>query len=264
MPSITPLEPQFRFGDKSLNFQVVLSPKRDCGSKRDKTGPHSMVPLLRAHIQHFCFSTCILKLPFWTGNMRDAPHTHRRYRQHHRYRYRYRYGLPYHTEKLVTFGTVSIPVPRSSVRSVRNSYRYRWCRYDNPYRYREVRYVRYDVRTGTEKFGTFGTMSIPVPRSSVRSVRCPYRYRAYPYLTEHNLGSFRVTFTSNNARKISMIGWLGGWEGEDGSMGRGLILEKMHLVVCINDLCIRCVSVTVRKLDKGTSREKQLPTRALY
>ena len=95
--------------------------------------------------KHFCLSTCIFKLTFWTGNLRDAPHTHHRYRRYHWYRYRY--GLPYHTEKLGTFGTVGILVPRISVRSVRNLYRYRWCRYDNT-----------------------------------------YRYRAYPYLTEHNLG----------------------------------------------------------------------------
>ena len=98
-----------------------------------------------------------------------------------------RYGVYTGTEKFGTFGTMPVPVPRFSGRSVRSSYRYRWCRYDNPYRYREVRYVRYDVRTRTEDFGTFGTSSVPVPRSSVRSVRCPYRYRAYPYLTEHNL-----------------------------------------------------------------------------
>ena len=128
--------------------------------------------------------------------MRDAPHTHRRYRRYHRYQYRY--GLPYHTEKLGTFGTVSIPVPRSSVRSVRNSYRYRWCRYDNPYRYREVRYVRYDVHTGTEDFGTFGTMSIPVPKSSVHPVRCSYRYRPSSG-TEHTgtglIGKVGMVFT---------------------------------------------------------------------
>ena len=40
---LTPLEPQSRFGDKALKFQVIcpqLSPKRDCSSKRVKLSSH--------------------------------------------------------------------------------------------------------------------------------------------------------------------------------------------------------------------------------
>ena len=36
------------------------------------------------------------------------------------------------------------------------------------YRYPTLRYVRYDLNTGTPHFGEFGTISIPVPDSSVR------------------------------------------------------------------------------------------------
>lgn len=53
-----------------------------------------------------------------------------------------RYGLPY--------------LPRFSERSVRCPYLYRWCRYEPPYRYRELRCV--------------GTMSVAVP-----SIPVPYR-----------------------------------------------------------------------------------------
>ena len=72
------------------------------------------------------------------------------------------------------FGT-SIPVPDTSVSSVRHQYRYR-----------TLRKVRYDMDTGTTgtgtgldastgHFGNFGT-SIPVPDTSVSSVQHP-RYR---------------------------------------------------------------------------------------
>ena len=44
------------------------------------------------------------------------------------------------------------------------------------------------IRTGTGHFGKFGTTSIPVPDTSVSSVRHPYRYREYRYHTEHTLG----------------------------------------------------------------------------
>ena len=61
------------------------------------------------------------------------------------------------------FGTTSIPVPDKSVNSVRHQYRYR-----------TLRYVRYDMdagtagtgtgfHTGTGNVGKFGTASIPVP-----------------------------------------------------------------------------------------------------
>ena len=125
------------------------------------------------------------------------------------------------TEKFGTFGMISIPVPRTSVRSVRG-----------PYRYREVRYVRYAVRTGTggagttirtgnEMFGMFGMISIPVPRSSVRSVRGPYRYREVRYVryvvrtgTEHTGSSVRCSYryrayTSTENTGTGMIGKLG-------------------------------------------------------
>jgi len=99
-----------------------------------------------------------------------------------------RYGVLNRTENFGTFGLEFYTLPKTSVRSARCPYPYRRYRYDTPYRYREARYVRYDAHTGTENFGTFGTMSIPLPRISVRSVPCPYRYRAYPYRTEHTLG----------------------------------------------------------------------------
>ena len=41
--------------------------------------------------------------------------------------------------------------------------------------------------TGPGHFGKFGTASIPVPETSVSSVRHPYRYREYRYRTEHTL-----------------------------------------------------------------------------
>ena len=37
--------------------------------------------------------------------------------------------------------------------------------------------VRYDINTGAENFGKFGTTSIPVPETSVSSVQYQYRYR---------------------------------------------------------------------------------------
>ena len=72
------------------------------------------------------------------------------------------------TEHFGMFGT-SIPVPDTSVSSVRQ------------YRYRTLRYVGYDMdtgtagtctdfHTGTGYFGKFGT-SIPVPNTSLSSVR---------------------------------------------------------------------------------------------
>ena len=63
------------------------------------------------------------------------------------------------------FGT-SIPIPDTSVRSVRHGYRYR-----------TLRQVRYDSNTGTRHFGKFGTTSMPVPDTSASSVRHQYRYR---------------------------------------------------------------------------------------
>ena len=62
------------------------------------------------------------------------------------------------TRRLGKFGTTSIPVPKTSVISVRHQYRHR-----------KFRCVRYDINTGTENFGKFGT-SIPVPETSVGSV----------------------------------------------------------------------------------------------
>ena len=55
--------------------------------------------------------------------------------------------------------------------------------YRRKYRYRTLRYVRYvlwhTVITGTGHFGKFGTTSIPVPHTSLSSVRHPYRHRRY-------------------------------------------------------------------------------------
>ena len=64
------------------------------------------------------------------------------------------------------FSTASIPVPETSVSSVRHQYRYR-----------RLRQVRYDINTGTGHCGKFGTTSIPVPETSVSSVRHQCRYR---------------------------------------------------------------------------------------
>ena len=52
----------------------------------------------------------------------------------------------------------SIPVPDTSISSVRHQYRYR-----------TLRKVRYDINTGTGHFGKFGT-PIPVPDTSASSV----------------------------------------------------------------------------------------------
>jgi len=99
---------------------------------------------------------------------------YRRYTCTERIRY-VRSGVLYRTDNFGTFGLEFYTLPNISVRSARCPYPYRRYRYDTPYRYREARYVRYDAHTGTENFGTFGTMSIPLPRTSVRSVPCPYR-----------------------------------------------------------------------------------------
>ena len=58
------------------------------------------------------------------------------------------------------------------------------------YRYRTLRKFRYNINTGTGHFGKFGTTSTPVPETSARWVRHPYRYREYRYHTEHTLGRF--------------------------------------------------------------------------
>ena len=79
----------------------------------------------------------------------------------------------------------SIPVPDTSVSSV-HGYRYRRYRYRLSYRYRTLREFRYNINTGTGHFGKFGT-SIPLPVTSVSSVRYPYRYREYRYRTEQTL-----------------------------------------------------------------------------
>ena len=49
--------------------------------------------------------------------------------------------------------------------------------YRRYYRYRTIRYVRYDINTGTGQFGKFGTASIPAPNTLVSSVRHQCRYR---------------------------------------------------------------------------------------
>ena len=63
-----------------------------------------------------------------------------------------------------------LPVPDTSVSSVQHQYRYR-----------TLRYVRYDINTVTGHFGKFGTRSIPIPDSSISPVRHGYRYRRYRY-----------------------------------------------------------------------------------
>ena len=94
---------------------------------------------------------------------------YRRYRYRLSYRYRtlrsLRCDLNTSTGYFGNFGTTwvpvppvpvqtFIPVPETSVTSVRHQYRYR-----------TLRYVRYDINTGAGHFGNFGTTSIPVPNS---------------------------------------------------------------------------------------------------
>ena len=70
------------------------------------------------------------------------------------------------------------------------------------YRHRKLRCVRYDINTGTGHFGTFGTLSIPVPDTSVSSVRHPYRYREYRYRTEHTLEKYTPAVRSKFWSKL--------------------------------------------------------------
>ena len=56
----------------------------------------------------------------------------------------------------------SISAPGTSVGSV------------HQYRYPTLWQIRYDINTGTGQFGNFGTTSIPVPDTSVGSVRYGY------------------------------------------------------------------------------------------
>ena len=69
--------------------------------------------------------------------------------------------------------------------SVRHQNRYRRYRYMYLYRYQTLRQVRYTSINGTEHFDKLDTTSIPVPDTSVSSIRHPYRYREYRYRTEH-------------------------------------------------------------------------------
>ena len=91
--------------------------------------------------------------------------------------------VPRHTTGITGTGhfgkvdAISIAVPDTSVSSVRYGYRYRLYRYRLSYRYRTLRYVRYNNIFDTGYFGNFGTASIPVPDTSVTSVRHQYRYR---------------------------------------------------------------------------------------
>ena len=59
-----------------------------------------------------------------------------------------------------------LPVPDTSVGSVRYQYRYR-----------ALRQVRYSINADTGYFGKLGTTSMPVPDTSVGSVRYQFRYR---------------------------------------------------------------------------------------
>ena len=102
------------------------------------------------------------------------------------------------------FGTTSIPVPGTSVRvysgylpyqsgSVRPQYATEHSgmlgyEYSGMLGYEYSGRVRYEFGTGTRLDSRFGTTSIPVPNTSVSSVRHPYRYLEYRYRTEHTLG----------------------------------------------------------------------------
>ena len=83
-----------------------------------------------------------------------------------------------------------LPVPDSSASSVRHQYRYRtlrYVRYDintgtGHFRKFDIiripcRRYRYRLYTGTGHFGKFGTTSITVPDTSVSSVRHKHRYQ---------------------------------------------------------------------------------------
>ena len=54
------------------------------------------------------------------------------------------------------------------------------------YRYRTFRQIRYNIKTGTEHCGKFGTTSILVPYTSVSSVRHLCRYRTL-WLVRHDI-----------------------------------------------------------------------------
>ena len=72
--------------------------------------------------------------------------------------------------------------------------------------YRRYRYgslcrcrYRYDNHTGTGHFGNVGTTSIPVPDTSVSSVRHPYRYRTeHTQVNTHKQGKKR----QNGRKKV--------------------------------------------------------------
>ena len=58
------------------------------------------------------------------------------------------------------------------------------------------------MNTGSRHLGKFGTTSIPVPDTSVSSVRHPYRHREYRYRTEHTL-AFSHSYCHPLARDFS-------------------------------------------------------------
>ena len=78
-----------------------------------------------------------------------------------------------------------VPVPDPSVSSVRHQYRYR-----------TLRYVRYDVNTRTGHFGNCGT-SMPVPDASISAVRYGYRYRRYRYKLSYQYRHFGKFVTTS-------------------------------------------------------------------
>ena len=56
-----------------------------------------------------------------------------------------------------------------------------------------LRYVRYHIKTGARNFGMFGTLSIPVPDTSVSSLRHQYWYGT---LSKFSMTSLPVPDTS--------------------------------------------------------------------
>ena len=96
---------------------------------------------------------------------------------------------PYPTENLGTLGIDLHTLPKISVRSVQPSY---------PTEHLGIRRENTEISVGvsvqppylTENLGTLGTALHTLPKISVRSVQPSIPYRAYPYRTEHTLGTF--------------------------------------------------------------------------
>ena len=81
-------------------------------------------------------------------------------------------SIPYRTS--VWFGTNSTPVPDTSARVCRGCLPYRRGSVRPQYRAKHSGIVRYELDTGARHFAKLGTTSLPVPDTSVSSVRPRY------------------------------------------------------------------------------------------